>query len=103
MNSCVISTLMFAYWTLIRRGSFLIVMNRSISGWSTRMVSMSAPRRPAWETVLVLSLNRFMNAVAPGEWSIVAFTGAPSGRSAERSVPTPPPVRYTIADSVIQL
>ncbi len=93
---------MFAYCTLRRLLSFLIVMKSSMSGWSTRIVSMSAPRRPAWLTVLVDSERRFMNEVEPGDPATVAFTAAPFGRRIERSVPTPPPVRYTIALSARQ-
>ena len=88
---------MFAYCTLRRFLSFLMVMKSSMSGWSTRIVSMSAPRRPAWLTVFVDSERRFMNEVEPGDPRPWRSRPRPSGRRIERSVPTPPPVRYTIA------
>ena len=103
MNSWVMSTLMLAYCTFVRLASFLMVMKSSISGWSTRRVSINAPRRPACDTAFVLSDSRFMKAVQPGEASTVAFTVAPLGRRIDRSVPTPPPVRKTMADSCRQV
>ena len=100
MNSWVKRTEMLEYF-IISIFPVLILMNFSISGWSTRKVCIFAPRRPCCAMVFVFSLNRFINPVGPQDSPPVPLIGLPDGLSIDRSCPHPPPYLYVNASLII--
>src|SRR5262245_32870711 len=75
-----------------RAGSRLAAMKASISGWSQRSVPIMAPRRePADMMVRHMESQTSMKLKGPEASAPTPRTGAPLGRSVEKSWPMPPP------------
>ena len=69
-----------------RPGSRLASMKASISGWSQRMVAIMAPRRwPALMIVRHMESQTSMKESGPEASAPTPRTGAPRGRSVEKS------------------
>ncbi len=69
-----------------RPGSRLAAMNDSMSGWSQRKVAIMAPRRePALMMVRHMASQTSMNDKGPEASAPTPTTGAPVGRSVEKS------------------
>ena len=75
-----------------RLGSRLASTKSSMSGWSQRSVAIMAPRRqPALMMVRHIESQTSMKESGPEASAPTPFTGAPRGRSVEKSCPMPPP------------
>jgi hypothetical protein len=71
---------------LSRPGSRFASMKASISGWSQRKVAIMAPRRwPADMMVRHIASQTSMKVRGPEASAPTPFTGAPLGRSVEKS------------------
>ena len=69
-----------------RPGSRLASMNASMSGWSQRRQPIIAPRRkPALMIVRHIASQTSMNGSGPDASAPTPLTGAPLGRSVEKS------------------
>ena len=69
-----------------RPGSRLASMKASMSGWSQRSVAIIAPRRwPALMMVRHIASHTSMKESGPEASAPTPFTGAPLGRSVEKS------------------
>ena len=79
---------------LLRQSSLcLALMNSRMSGWSTRMMPMLAPRRvPPCLMVSVAASKTFMNDSGPDETPAVDSTTSFLGRTRENEKPVPPPL-----------
>ena len=93
---------MFEYFTISISPVFILI-NFSISGWSTRNVCIFAPRRPCCAIVFVFSEKRFMNPVGPHDSPPVPFIASPEGLNIDRSWPQPPPYLYVKPSSTTVL
>ncbi len=91
MNSSVTATEMLKFERV--PGSFLDVMNSTMSGWSTLKTPIIAPLLfpPAFMTSVAVSKTR-MKLTGPDATPIVDMTISPFGLSLEKSKPTPPPL-----------
>jgi hypothetical protein len=93
MKASVIRTEMLALRTCRRSGSVLATMNSRMSGWSTRVVIISAPRLPRDPPITPVTVEKTSMKLTEPELSSPAFfTRAPRGRSTSEFVPTPPPM-----------
>ncbi|HZL98549.1 MAG TPA: hypothetical protein VFB91_07605 [Terriglobales bacterium] len=92
MKASVIRTETLALRTCRRSGSLLTVMNSRMSGWSTRVVIIRAPRRPLEPPMTPVTVENTSMKLTEPELSMPALrTRAPQGRSTSMFVPTPPP------------
>ena len=93
MNASVTATEMLKL--LRRSSSCLAVMKSRMSGWSTRMMPMLAPRRvPPCLMVSVAASKTLMNESGPLETPLVLFTTSLCGRTREKEKPVPPPLLW---------
>ena len=90
MNASVTATEMLK---LLRRSSSCLAVTKSrMSGWSTRMMPMLAPRRvPPCLMVSVAAANTLMKDSGPLETPLVLSTTSFCGRTREKENPVPPP------------
>ncbi len=71
------------------------MMKSMMSGWSTRMMPMLAPRRvPPCLIVSVAASNTFMKDSGPEETPLVERTTSLAGRTREKEKPVPPPLLW---------
>ena len=96
MNGSVTATEMLKL--LRRSSSCLAAMKSRMSGWSTRMMPMLAPRRvPPCLIVSVAASNTLMNESGPDETPLVLSTTSLCGRTREKEKPVPPPLLWMSA------
>ncbi len=93
MNGSVTATEMLKL--LRRSSSCLAAMNSRMSGWSTRMMPMLAPRRvPPCLIVSVAASKTLMNESGPDDTPLVLSTTSLCGRTREKEKPVPPPLLW---------
>src|SRR5450830_1095604 len=80
---------------LRRSSSCLALMKSRMSGWSTRMMPMLAPRRvPPCLMVSVAASKTLMKESGPLETPLVLSTTSLCGRTREKLKPVPPPLLW---------
>ncbi len=93
MNASVTATEMLKLLSLA--SSCLAVMKSRMSGWSTRMMPMLAPRRvPPCLMVSVAASNTLMKESGPDDTPLVLSTRSFLGRTREKENPVPPPLLW---------
>ena len=93
MKASVTATEMLKLLSLA--SSCFAVMKSRMSGWSTRMMPMLAPRRvPPCLMVSVAASKTLMNESGPDDTPLVLSTRSFLGRTREKLKPVPPPLLW---------